>query len=75
MQFSQILQGRFRGIHDLTFFENSLSVPEFSISLGRMFHIVGPKYRNAFKPKFTDFTCGSEKSVHERWLYPTLFLL
>ena len=38
MQFSQILQGQFRGIYDLTFFENFQSVLEFLISLGEMIH-------------------------------------
>ena len=51
MQVSQVLQGQFQGIHDLTFFENSRSfLLEFLISLERIFHIFGPKYRNAFKP-------------------------
>ena len=50
MKFSQIQEGQFRGIHGLTFFENSRSVLEFLIPLGRIFRILGPKYCNAFKP-------------------------
>ena len=50
MKFSQIQEGQFRGIHGLTFFENSRSVLEILMSLGRIFHIFGPKYHNTFKP-------------------------
>ena len=70
MWLSQVLQGQFRGIHDLTF-SWILEVFFLEFLIGRKLRIFEPKSRNVFKPQFTDFTCGNKKHACEWRSYRT----
>ena len=60
------LQGQFSGVQHLIFLVNSSIFPEFFISGGIMFQILGPRYLKLFRPLLTVLIGPVVKSVCDR---------